>query len=164
MKKLTPTYKGLFVGVLMIAVSFVIYLTKGNFENKLQYIVYSLYVGGVVWTIIDFKKNEGVLPSFKDFFAQGFKFFIVVTLLMVLFTIVFILMHPELKDEMITLMQKDLASAKDLVQNDIDNRIASAKKMYLPAHIMGAVFGYLVIGALVSAVTAGFLSQKKNMA
>ena len=73
-------------------------------------------------------------------------------------------MHPELKDEMITLMQKDLASAKDLVQNDIDNRIASAKKMYLPAHIMGTVFGYLVIGALVSALTAGFLSQKKNMA
>ena len=42
----------------MIAVSFVIYLTKGNFENKLQYIVYSLYVGGVVWTIIDFKKSS----------------------------------------------------------------------------------------------------------
>ncbi len=161
MKNLTATYKGLIVGILMIVVSFVIYLTKGNFENKLQYIVYSLYVGGIVWTMIDFKKRTTVVSRFKDFFAQGFKFFIVVTLLIVLFNIIFILMHPELKDQMIALMQKDLAGAKDLVQNDIDNRIASARKMYLPAHIMGAIFGYLVIGALVSAVTAGFLSQKK---
>ncbi|MBL0146361.1 MAG: hypothetical protein IPP48_11985 [Chitinophagaceae bacterium] len=86
----------------------------------------------------------------------------VVTLLMVLFTIVFILLHPELKDGMVALMQKDLASSKDLVQSDIDTRIAAAKKMFLPAYIMGAVFSYLVIGALVSVIGAGFLSSKNN--
>ncbi len=162
MKNLTAAKKGLLIGVIMIVASFLIFYIKGNFENNLQYIVYFLYVGGIVWTLFEYKKNTDALPSFKVLFTQGFKYFIVVTLLMVLFTIVFILLHPELKDGMVALMQKDLASSKDLVQSDIDTRIAAAKKMFLPAYIMGAVFSYLVIGALVSVIGAGFLSSKNN--
>jgi hypothetical protein len=42
-----------------------------------------------------------------------------------------------------------------------EEKIKIAKKSFIPSLIMGAVFGYLVIGALVTVITAGFLSQKK---
>jgi uncharacterized membrane protein (DUF485 family) len=164
MKYILPRNKGLITGAVMIAVSILIYFAKGNFDGTLQYVVYSIYLAGIVWTLIDFKKNATTLPTFKEFFSQGFKCFIVVTLLMVVFTLIFILLHPELKEQMAANMQAEMSKSKDLVQSDIDARIVTAKKIFLPAFLMGAVFGYLIIGALVTVIGAGFLSQKKNIA
>ena len=65
MKNLTAAKKGLLIGVIMIVASFLIYYIKGNFENDLQYIVYFLYVGGIVWTLFEYKKNADALPSFN---------------------------------------------------------------------------------------------------
>lgn len=161
MKTITARNKGLIVGVIMIIISILIYGVKKNFENGLQYIVYITYVAGVLWTLITFKKETGETPVFKAFFSEGFKYFIVVTFLMVLFTLIFILLHPELKEQMATLMRIDYEKAKDMAPLDIENRIAAAKKFFLPGYIMGAVLSYLFIGALVTAISAGFLSQKK---
>jgi len=162
MRNITATYKGLITGALMIVVSILIYLAKGNFDGNLQYIVYGLYVVGIVWTLFDFRKNAAGSPTFKEYFAQGFKCFIVVTLLMVLFTLIFILLHPELKEAMAANMQVELAKNKDMVPSDVNKTIATAKKVFLPAYLMGAVFSYLVIGTLITLIGSGFLSAKQN--
>ncbi|MBL0146362.1 MAG: hypothetical protein IPP48_11990 [Chitinophagaceae bacterium] len=65
MKNLTAAKKGLLIGVIMIVASFLIFYIKGNFENNLQYIVYFLYVGGIVWTLFEYKKNTDALPRLK---------------------------------------------------------------------------------------------------
>lgn len=161
MKNLSATYKGAITAVIMIIVSFAIYAAKGSFENKWQYITYAVYIAGILWALFPVKKLQPG-AKFKDFFQQGFKCFIVVTLLMVLFTFVFVKMHPELVIQMEALMRADYAKDKNLMPVDIENRIGNAKKMYLPAMLMGVVFGYLLIGALITAVGSGFLSQKRN--
>ena len=43
---------------------------------------------------------------------------------------------------------------------EIEDKVRIAKKSFLPSLIMGAVFGYLVIGAMVTAITSGFVMQK----
>ena len=162
MTNISARNKGLITGAVMIVMSVCIYLTRKNFENGLQYIVYSTYVAGILWTLFTFKKETGGNATFKQYFSEGFKCFIVVTLLMVLFTLVFILLHPEMKEQVAISAQKEFESSKDLTPADVENRVAIAKKMFLPGLLMGAVFGYLVIGALISVITAGFLSAKKN--
>ena len=86
---ISATQKGLVTGAAMIAMSFIIYYTKGGFDNKLQYVTYSIYLLGVVWALYDFSKQAGDDTKFGSYFSTGFKCFIVVTLLMVLFTAVF---------------------------------------------------------------------------
>ena len=162
MKTIPARNNGLITGAVMIAVSFAIYYAKGGFDNYLQYIVYSIYVAGILWTLFIFKKKTGNQANFKEYFSEGFKCFIVVTLLMVLFTLVFILMHPELKEQMAVMMRADYAGEKNMTPVDIEDKIASAKKFFLPGYLMGAVLSYLVIGALISVVAAGFFSAKKN--
>ncbi len=144
----------------MIAFSFIIYATQHSFENKLQYITYAIYIAGIVWTLFEYKKQNSI-ATFKNYFSEGFKCFIVVTLLMVLFTFVFIQMHPEMKTQMEAIMKADMLNDKNLMPSDIENRIANAKKMYLPAMLMGVVFGYLLIGALITLIASGFFSQKR---
>ncbi len=162
MNNISARNKGLITATAMIFISICIYLVKGNFENGLQYITYTTYVAGILWTIIAFKKQTGNNATFKQYFSEGFKCFIVVTLLMVLFTLFFILLHPELKDQMAALMKTEYLKSKDLTAVDIENKIAAAKKIFLPGYLMGAVLGYLFIGGLISLVTSGFLSQNKR--
>jgi len=162
MTNISARNKGLITGAVMIIISICIYLFKKNFDNGLQYIVYTTYVAGILWTLFTFKKQTGNTATFKQYFSEGFKCFIVVTLMMVLFTLVFILMHPELKDEMAAFMRTDYEKSKDMTAADIENKIETAKKMFLPGYLMGAVFSYLVIGTLITVIGAGFLSSKKN--
>ena len=163
MRNISARNKGLITGAVMILTSIAIYFAKHDFDNGLQYIVYSTYVAGILWTLFTFKKEKGSEAGFKQYFAEGFKCFIVVALLMVLFTAVFILMHPELKEQMGQLMRADYANAKNMTPVDVENRIESAKKFYLPASLMGTILSYLCIGTLISVIGAGFLSMKKDV-
>ncbi|MGF2413753.1 DUF4199 domain-containing protein [Ferruginibacter sp.] len=162
MKSISAKSKGLITGTMMIIISICIYLVKKGFDNQLQYITYSTYVAGILWAMFAFKKETDNTATFKQYFAEGFKCFIVVTLMMVLFTLIFILLHPELKEQMATLMRAELVTMKDITPLDIENRIAAAKKFFLPGYIMGAILGYLFIGALITLVAAGFLSATKK--
>jgi len=164
MKSLTATKKGLLTGIAMLLVSVIIYYTKGNFENKLQYITYSIYAAGIAWTLFDYSKSANRANKFGAYFSQGFKCFIVVTLLMVIFTIVFLLMQPQLKDEMAAIYKADLIKNGNYTMPEVEERVNIAKKSFLPSLVMGAIFGYLVIGAMVTAIVSGFLLQKNKMA
>lgn len=161
MRNISATTKGVITGALMVAFSFAIYAWKKNFENPLQYIVYATYIAGIIWALLDYRRKNGA-AGFKGYFSEGFKCFIVVTLMMVLFTWTFISMHPEFKEQMAGYMRTDLEKNKDLVPVDIDAKIAAAKKMFLPVYLMMNAFIYLVIGALIAAIGGGFLSQKAN--
>ena len=164
MKNFTATQKGLITGIAMIATSFFIYASKGNFENKLQYITYSLYVVGIIWALADFSKKAGNEEKFGSYFLQGFKCFIVVDLLMVLFTIVFMMMHPEIKEEAGMFAKEDLIKQGNRTPAEIEEKIQMAKKSFMLVMIMATVFWYLVIGAMVTAVTSAVLMQKKKYA
>jgi hypothetical protein len=161
MKSISARNKGLITGAVMILISIAIYLAKKSYENNLQYITYTVYVAGVIWTLVSFTQDSDGAVTFKTCFAEGFKYFVVVTFLMVIFTLVFILLHPELKEQMAVNMRESYKGAKDMMPSDIENRVAAAKKFFLPGYLMGAVLGYLVIGALATLVTAGIISQKK---
>jgi len=162
MKPISAKNKGLITGTAMILISIAIFFIKKNFENSLQYITYTTYVAGIVWTLLSFKKETSNTATFKQYFAEGFKCFIVVTLLMVLFTLVFLLLHPELKEQMAVMMRSEISKLKDITPLDIENRVASAKKAFIPSLLIGAVFGYLAIGALISVIGAGFLSSQRK--
>jgi len=162
MKLTGAATKGLITGIAMILVSVAIYYTKGNFQNKLQYITYSIYVAGIVWTLMVFAKSTGHSNRFGEYFSQGFKCFIVVTLLMVIFTGIFLVLQPQLKLEMAVIYRTEMIEKGDYTKREVDEKVALATKSFVPSLVMGAVFGYLVIGAMVTAITSGFLMQKKR--
>jgi Protein of unknown function (DUF4199) len=163
MKKLSATYKGLIAGALMILISIGIYFYKGNFENKLQYITYFVYIAGIVWTLIAFKRSSGENKSFKNYFTEGFKCFIVVTFMMVVFTFIFLKMNPGLKEEMAQHYRAELLKAGNYTAPEIDTMVLKAKDYFITMLTSMAIFGYLLIGALVTVIAAAFLSQQKKI-
>lgn len=162
MNNLSATYKGLITGIIMILISIGIFFYKGNFENKLQYITYFTYIAGILWTLISFKKSNGEIKTFKNYFTQGFKCFIVITFMMVVFTWVFLKLNPQLKEEMAQTYRLELSKSGNKTTQEIDTMVSNAKQYFITMFTSMAIFGYLLIGTLVTVIAAAFLSQQKK--
>jgi uncharacterized membrane protein len=161
MKKLNATTKGFITGILMILTSLGIFQAMGNFENNLQYIVYLMYIGGILWTLLDYKKRGSGPFTFKNYFSQGFKCFIVITLLMVIFTWAFMEFNPSLEDEMAKNYRAELITQANYTASEIDSMVLKAQKYFVPMLTSMAIFGYLVIGAMVTAIASLMISRQK---
>lgn len=161
MRKINATIQGLITGTAMILVSLLIFQLRQSFDNELQYITYAIYVAGIVWTLYYFKKYSSQDKKFKNYFAQGFKCFIVVTLLMVAFTWVFMQLNPGMEKEMAENYRRELTSKGNYTQSEIEANVTKATEYFVPMLISAAIFSYLLIGAMVTAVTGLILGRPK---
>lgn len=163
MKQLTPTQKGLITGALMIIASLLSSeILKNPVESYFQFIIYSIFTGGILWSLIAHSKKNGNTLSFKDYFSIGFKTFIVVTLLMAGFAYIYFSYHTEFRDTKIAENSQLLLKQGDHLQKEIEENANQLKKMFLPLMISSAVFRYLILGAMITAITGGYLSKNYN--
>ena len=161
LKDLNATKKGLITGLLMIVLSLVFYYSGQPFDSPTQYLIYIIYAAGIIWTVYEYSKSEGNTNKFGTFFLQAFKCFIVITLLMVVFTFVFNKLHPEFKEEMVKAYNKDMTKKGNTTPAEMLKNIERAKDYYLTMLISGAIFGYLLIGAVIS-IAASLLFMKRK--
>ena len=145
----------------MIAVILGIYYSGKDADTRLQYLVYILYALGIAWTIISYRQSESFTGKFGDLFSRGFRCFIVVTLMMVLFTFVFSKTHPEFAEESAKAYKEQLVKEKNKLPEDIDKETARYQRSYNTVLVYGAIFGYLIIGAGVTAVVSALLTRRK---
>lgn len=145
----------------MVLVSIGIFQLKHSFENSLQYITYAIYILGILWTMMDYKPESPEKARFGSYFGQGFRCFIIVTLIMVLFTYVFIQMNPGMKEEMAINLQKDLEKNGNLTPKEIAESVQRGKDYFAVMLVSMTVFGYLLIGSLITLIAAAFFSQRR---
>ena len=162
MKNITARTKGLITGILMIALAlFFFYGLKQPFESNYQYIIYTVYSAGIIWCLSDFKKTAPADIKFKDYFSAGFKMFVIVTLLMALFVLVFFYLNPGIRDVKFAENSKLLLAEGNHTPAEIEKNANEMKRIFIPMMMGITTFAYLFLGALITAITAAFLSQKK---
>ena len=101
--------------------------------------------------------------SFRNYFSQGFKCFIVVTLVMVSFTYIFLKSDPSLREEMARNYRITLEKKGNLTPAEVDKNVETAKQYFVIMLTSSAIFGYLVIGAMVTVVTSLFFVRSKQI-
>ena len=163
MKLITPTQKGLLTGLLMIIASvFSLYVLKNPVESYFQFVIYSIFCAGIVWSLFAYFKSENDKKSFKDYFSVGFKTFVVIALLMAVFTYIYFSFNTSFRDNKIAENTKMLVVQGDHLPKEIEDNAAKLKTMFMPLMISSAMFRYLILGALITLIAAGFLSKKNN--
>jgi hypothetical protein len=163
MAKIAATYKGLITGALMIALMAIcFYGLKLPFNGKEQYLVYTIYTAGIVWSLLAYQKTAGGTIKFKDYFSAGFKTFVIVTLMMVIFTYIFYTLNTQYRDNGIAENNKLLLQEGNHTPAEIENNAQQLKKIFMPMMLGINTFKYLILGVLVTVVGAGFLSKKNN--
>ncbi|MCH5597314.1 DUF4199 domain-containing protein [Niabella ginsengisoli] len=163
--KISSTVKGLITGLLMVAAGLVLYLNKVDETSPVQYIGYLIYGLGIVWAITAFVKKSAEPFKFGALFNQGFRCFVVVTLIMALFTLIFYKVNTHIIEEKAALTKQELLKTeKNRTPQEIDTMIESGKKNFAIMAASGAIFQYLFIGVVVTMATAGslYLRNKKS--
>ncbi len=163
MRQLTPSQKGLATGLLMILASlFSLYILKDPVESYFQYVLYVLFCAGILWAMLSCYVLATDKRTFSNFFSIGFKTFVVVSLLMAVFTFIYFSFHLEFRDNKIAENSRLLKLQGNHLPNEIASQEVQFRKIFMPMMVSITIFRYLIIGALVSVIAAGFLSKKKE--
>ena len=160
--KFTPLIKGVITGLLMVLSLLAIYYFKQTTNQKLQYVIYLIYAGGISWTLISYYRSGSFTGKFGDLFAQGFRCFIIVILIIVIFIVVVNLLHPEFATETAGYYKEDLVKKGNLTPGEIETRVAEFKKQYIVQLVYPAIFGYLIIGSILTAAGAGIILIRRK--
>lgn len=161
MKLSLPTRIGIIAGLLMIIVSLLIYRIKGGFDNALQYICYAIFAGSVIYSQHLYSASESAAHSHKNYFSEGFKTFIIIALLMVVFTRAFIAMTPDLTMQAAETIRLDLASSGNKTPGEINKEIELFRKNYPNIMTSVVIFRYLAIGSLVALAGGMYFTRRK---
>ncbi|MBL7702111.1 MAG: DUF4199 domain-containing protein [Ferruginibacter sp.] len=162
LKEISATNKGLITGAVMIVMAlFFYYVLNLPVNEKDQYALFTVYVAGIIWSLFSYRKAAGD-KNFKSYFQTGFKTFIVVTFLMVLYTFIFFKFNTAYRDAGIVENNKLLIQQGNHTAAEIESNANKLKQLFMPVMIGITTFKYLILGALVTAVGAGFLSQKQR--
>jgi len=158
----TPLIKGLLTGAAVIGFSLLAYYFI-PVESKLHFLVYAIYALGIIWTLIAYSNSATFTGKFGDSFNTGFRCFIVATLLIVVYTFIFSKMHPEFSEESAKLYKEQLLADKatSKTPQDIIDESERYKNGYTMAVVYGTIFGYLIIGAGITAFGSILINRKK---
>ena len=160
LRRINAAQKGLITGILMIGVTFFLFSTYQAVDSPIQFLIYGVYLAGILWTLLSYS-NSAKDNTFGKLFLEGFKCFIVVTLLMVIFTFVFNKMHPEFKDQVASGYREQVIKQGNSTPNEVEASVLKIKEQYLTILIARTIFAYLFLGGVITAAASFVIKRRK---
>lgn len=125
-----------------------------------QLVVMAIFVAGIFWSLLSLKKKATAGLKFKDYFSQGFRTFIVITLLMVIYTAVFYKLNPQILEGVIKENEALVLKGGNKTAAEIKANSDSLRSIFMPMTISVTTIIYLALGSFVSLVGGLILSKK----
>ncbi len=161
--QINATRKGLITVMLMIAMSlFFFYTLKKPFDSSFQYIIYSIYFFGILWNMLIFNKQADINTRFKDYFSEAFKTFIVITLIMVIYNLIFLKFNPQILELKIVQNNVEILKEGNHTPAEIVDNANQMRSIFLPMMAAINIFLYLILGTIMSSVISLVLMKMKK--
>lgn len=119
-----------------------------------------IIIGGLTLFINLYGKAYGNQKSFGELFSYGFKATTVLTLIFIVFTIIYALMVPELKTQVMEMSRAEMEKQGKLSDDEIDNAVNMLDKYYWAFAIGGTLLMYVVIGAIGALIGAAITPKR----
>lgn len=154
-QKITSTVtKGLVIGLVMIVITLGITFSGMAFDSTLRWLTYIVFIVGVVIAIKQYGQQINYNSTFGNYFAHGFKISALVTIIMIAYSVLFIAMFPEFKEQALEEAKKQMQANKNVSAESMEKGIDITKRFFMIAMIGGILFFYLVTGAIASLIGA----------
>ncbi len=157
----TPTSKGLVLSLILIVIAMATYFSGISMNSAVKYLGYLIFLAGIIFFISQYGKQVNYASTFGNYFSHGFRISAIVTVIMIIYVVVFILLFPEFKDTAIEEARKNMQS-KNLSEEQMDKAIEISRKFFLTFAILGTLVGYMLSGIVASLIGAAI--TKKNPA
>ena len=149
----------LLTGLLMACISWLGFNFNYWTPTTTQLVVYLLFALSIFFTLW-FRRDTST--TFGDYFQIGFRHFTLITLLMALFTYLFATTHPALREQAVQAAKELLLKDQNKTPAEIEQDVKLYKEGYITALVSRSIFGYLMIGALVTALSSFLLTVQKK--
>ena len=154
---------GLITALAMIAVHLLgFYVLKQPANGSFQYAVMAVYCAGIAYGLFEFGKNAPRGTSVGTYFQAGFKTFIPVILIMVVFTFLFYKLNPQILEQNIAENNKLIEAEQSRTGKEIAANEANLRRIFMPMMVSVTTFKYLILGALTSLIGAAFFMSTKK--
>jgi hypothetical protein len=159
-KVMSHLTKGLILSLILIVLNIVARVTKSEQASWFTWVSNIILIAGIIWACISYANDMNRAVTFGNVFAHGFKTTAVITVIMIVFTVIYFLVFPEIKEEAMVLGRQKLEEQGQLTDDQIDTALGITQKFFLPITIGSIMLIYLFIGVCASLVGAAL--AKKN--
>lgn len=161
---LVQTHKtyGLITGLIIVVLSAVIYVANLQQASWIQWVLYAIFLGGLVMNANAFSKANGGAVSFGQLFSSGFKATAVIVLLVVVWVILSTYIFPDMKERALEIARAQMEKDGKLDEDMMDKSLEMARKNFTTFLVMGSLFGYLILGVIFSLIAAAVTPKHKR--
>lgn len=156
--KAHPVLIGSIGSALMIAALLAGYYQTIPDAATAQLVAYGFYSAAVVATLL---LHGAPQKGFGGNFSTGFRCFIVVTLVMVLFTYIFNALHPETAQQAAVQLKESLQKANNRTPGEIERDVNLFRESFATMVVSRSIFGYLMFGAITTAIGSFLQTLRK---
>lgn len=151
---------GIATGVVTIVLALIAHIAKQDTNNVVGWLLYLPILIGLILNAIAFSKANGGYVTYKNIYGSCFKQVMIMTIIMVAWTIIYIYAFPEMKEQYIERAHEEMLKQQGMTDDKVDMAMNLTKKMYTTIMISGSLFGNLILGALLSLIAAAIPPKK----
>jgi len=162
MEKKVTSYltKGLIISLILIILSILFFVTGVDQATWSKWLSVLVLVGGVIWACLSYGRQMDNRVSFGNVFGHGFKVAAVITVLSLVFTIIFLTVFPEIKEKALEVARTDMEKTGKLTDEQIDDQIAMVRRLFFVFAIVGVVVIDLFCGAIAALIGAAIAKKE----
>jgi hypothetical protein len=155
--------KALMLALILIVVDLIGGFAHLRFESWFKWLSTIIAVVAIIVFCIQYGKQQVDGVTFGKVFGYGFKISLIVSALMVVYTLLsFYLIFPELIDQILIKARTDLQAAGKLTDDQIDTQVAMTKKFMQPGILSIFVFlATLFFNTIASLLGAAFTKKSE---
>ncbi len=153
--------KGAILGAFTILFSVIVYIFNLYAIKELNWINYTVVVGGIIYGNILYANQNDNNVSFGNIFAHGFKTTAVLIVISVVYTYLSVkVIFPDMIDKIIDMSRIEMEKNPKMTDEMIEQGISMTKKFFIPFAVGGVLIFTGFMGAIASLIGAAV--AKKN--
>lgn len=159
--KSSLTY-GIYLGIVSILFSVVIYVLGYTFEKWVQYASYPITIGAIIWAQIAYRKSLGNEMTYGQALGIGIMTVVFASVLSAIYTyILFAFIDPSLQEQLRLVTEQRIVEQGNVPEEQLDTVVEMMTKFQKPwIMAVSVIFMSALIGLVVSLITGIF--TKKN--
>ena len=159
MQQTSTITKGLIIGLIMIASGLAIYFSGMSLNSPLRWVTYCIFLIGIIVSIMQYGKEVNHNATFGNYFAHGFKISATVTIIMIIYIIIFVSLFPEMKEKALDEARKAIDERGNVSDDQKTQALEMTKKLFTVFLIAGTLIYNLIVGVIASLIGAALTKK-----
>ncbi|MCK3684204.1 DUF4199 domain-containing protein [Maribellus sp. YY47] len=153
---------GIYIGIVLILISVVMYVTNNMFATWASYITYPILIAGIVYAQLNFRKSLGGEMTYGQALGVGILALVFASIVSGIYTyLMYAIIDPSLQEQLRIVSEQKIIEKGTVPEEQLDMVMEMTAKFQKPAvlAVMG-ILGGAFFGLIISLITAIF--TKKN--